>query len=604
MSRKTCPGSAAAKATPTTVAVGTIRHRRPGSGRRPQLRMTLLAAASIALLASAVAAQTTYYVRPGGGTPSQCTGTTDAEYPGGGSGQACAFAHPFFVLPPGGIPRLAGGDTLIIAVGSYMMGYGAPGAGECSGDGRWDCALPALPSGPDPAHPTRLLGAGHAAGCPVKPELWGTERADWVLNLRGTSNAEVACLEITDHSSCVEFHSGVLTCERDTAPYGSWAATGLVGEDSHDVRLADLDIHGLAHNGVLAGRLTDWTVERVRIAGNGWVGWDGDVDDADSNAGNLTFRRLRVEWNGCGETYPGGLPTGCWAQSAGGYGDGLGTGDTTGHWLFEDSAFLHNTSDGLDLLYARSGSSITLRRVRAEGNAGDQIKTNGPATIDNTIAVSSCGGFTGQPFTHDVDPCRAGGSALFLALREGSQVEVFNSTITGEGDVLVVAECDSYHSSCNGLERAVLRNNIFIGNTEYLDREDISALAYQETFPQGNEVFDIDYSVVRHVKDAACPGTHHVCGEAAVGLRDEGLDSFDGRLLPLSSAIDAGTPAGAPVVDFAGLPRDARPDIGAYECHGRTVVGRPVQTALVKPVAGIAVLCGRSVSGTSNRGSE
>ncbi len=261
-----------------------------------------------------------------------------------------------------------------------------------------------------------------------------------------------------------------------------------------------------------------------------------------------------MEWNGCAETYPGGQPTGCWAQSAGGYGDGLGTGATTGNWVFEDSAFLHNTSDGLDLLYARSGSSITLRRVHAEGNAGDQIKTNGPVTIENTIAVSSCASFEGQPFTHQVDPCRAGGSALFLVLREGAGALVTNSTITGEGDGLVTGECDSIHSSCNGQERIVLRNNIYIGNTEYLAPDDISSLIYQETFPQGDQLWDVDYSVIRHVKDAACPGTHSVCGEAPVGLVNEGIDTFDAHLLATSPAIDAGTPSGAPTTDFDNLP--------------------------------------------------
>jgi hypothetical protein len=507
----------------------------------------------------------TYYVRTDGGPPDRCNGLSDAAAPPSGSGLSCAWDHPFRALPPGGTPRLAGGDTLVIGLGSYKMGYGAPGAENCSAGGAWDCFMARLPSGPDAAHPTRLLGAGHASGCSSRPELWGTERADFVLNLTGTSNAEVACLEITDHSSCVEFHSGSLPCQRDTVPYGPWAAIGLVAQDSHDVRLADLNIHGLAHGGVWAGRLTDWTVENVRIAGNGHVGWDGDMVGEDSNSGALTFRRFTVEWNGCGETYPGGQPTGCWGQSAGGYGDGLGTGATAGNWVFEDSAFLHNTSDGLDLLYAREGSSITLRRVRAEGNAGDQIKTNGPATIENTIAVSNCGSFQGQPFTHNVDPCRAGGSALFLVLRAGARALVTNNTVTGQGDVLVVAECDSLYSSCNGQERAILRNNIFIGNTEFHDPTDISALAYQETFPQGNQVFDIDYSVVRHVKNADCPGAHHTCGEAAVGLVNEALGTFDAHLLVTSPARDAGTPVGAPSVDFGGRPRDAQPDIGAWE---------------------------------------
>jgi hypothetical protein len=185
--------------------------------------------------------------------------------------------------------------------------------------------------------------------------------------------------------------------------------------------------------------------------------------------------------------------------------------------------------------------------------------------IENTIAVSSCGSFQGQPFTHHVDPCRAGGTALFLVLRAGARALVTNCTISGEGDVLVGGECDSLYSSCNGQERIVLRNNICIGNTEFLSPDDISALMYQETFPQGDQLWDVDYSVIRHVKDAACPGTHHTCGEAAVGLVNEGIDTFDAHLLPTSPARDAGTPVGAPSVDFEGHPRDAQPDIGAYE---------------------------------------
>lgn len=527
------------------------------------IRDTILAALALSVAVSARGA--TYYVRTDGGPPDRCTGLADAPAPASGTGLPCAWDHPFRALPPGGTPRLAGGDALVVGAGSYMMGYGAPGAETCSADGAWSCFMPPLPSGPDAAHPTRLLGAGHASGCGSRPELWGTERADTVLNLVGSSNVEVACFEITDHSSCVEFHSGSLPCRRESAPYGPWASIGLTARDSHDVRLADLNIHGLSHGGVWAGRLADWTLENVRIAGNGLVGWDGDIDGEDSNSGTLAFRRLTIEWNGCGETYPGGQPTGCWAQSAGGYGDGLGTGATAGNWVFEDSAFLHNTSDGLDLLYARAGSSITLRRVHAEGNAGDQIKTNGPVTIENAIAVSNCGSFERQPFTHNVDPCRAGGSALFLVLRAGAQARVTNSTVTGEGDVLVVAECDSLYSSCNGQERAILRNNIFIGNAEFLAPDDVSALAYQETFPQGDQVFDVDYSVVRHVKNADCPGAHHTCGEAPVGLANEGIDTFDAHLLATSPARDAGTPVGAPSVDFGGRPRDAQPDIGAYE---------------------------------------
>jgi len=511
---------------------------------------------------------TTYYVRPDGGSPAQCTGLVDAPYPGSGTGQPCAWDHPFRALPPNGTPRISGGDTLIIGAGSYMMGYGAPGADTCESDYPWDCYMPPIPSGPDPAHPTRILGEGWDSGCPNPPELWGTERADMIINLTDASNVEVACLEITDHSGCVEFHSGGLACERDTYPYGPWAGTGIYAEDSANVYLHDLNIHGLADAGIRAGRLADWTVEDVRIAGNGWVGWDGDIDGSDSNSGTMLFRRWTVEWNGCGETYPGEEPTGCWAQTAGGYGDGVGTGTTGGHWIIEDSAFLHNTSDGLDLLYVREeGSLIEIRRTIAEGNAGNQIKTTGPVTIENTIIVGNCGFFDGQSFTYNVDNCRALGTALALDLRPGNQATVINNTLTSEGDCLVTAEC---YGTCDGSELVLVRNNIFQGHTDFLQPFENTCLTWTGGFP--HDPFDIDYSVINDVKNDPCPGSHDICG-VSPGLVNPSIDAFDAHLLSDSPAIDAGTPSGAPAIDFDGNPRPldgdsdgtAVVDIGADE---------------------------------------
>jgi len=510
----------------------------------------------------AAPAATTYYVRPDGGSPTQCTGLADAPYPGNGTGQPCAWDHPFRALPPGGTPRIAGGDTLIIGAGSYRMGYGAPGADACEADYPWDCHMPPVPSGPDPAHPTRILGAGWDAGCPSPPELWGAERATMVINLTDSSNVVIACLEITDHSPCVEFHADPgLACPRDSYPYGDWAADGLYAEDSANVYLHNLDIHGLASAGVRAGRLTDWTVEEVRIAANGWVGWDGDIEGDDANSGTLAFRRWTVEWNGCAETYPGGEPTGCWAQSAGGYGDGVGTGETGGDWLIEDSAFLHNTSDGLDLLYHRLGGTVTIRRTRAEGNAGDQIKTTGPAQIENVVLVSNCGYFDGRPFTYDVDNCRAGGSALALTLHPGDLITVVNGTITGQGDCLVIAEC-AEGETCTGGERVRLRNDIFVGNPEFGGGGDTTCLTWT-SLP--GDPFAIDHAIITGTKNipSPCP-PGSLCG-VSPGLVNPSIDGFDPHLLPTSPAVDAGTPDGAPSDDFDRRPRAGLPDIGACE---------------------------------------
>ena len=504
----------------------------------------------------------TYYVRSDGGSPAQCTGRVDAPYPGSGTGQPCAWDHPFRALPPLGSPLVGGRDTLIIASGGYMMGYGAPGTDACDPDSAYDCHMPPVPSGPDPAHPTRILGSGWDSDCPAPPELWGTERPWFILNLTGSDNVEIACLEITDHADCVESHTGGLACERDNPPFGPWAEVGIHAEDSADVSLRDLNIHGLAVGGIHAGRLTDWLVENVRIAGNGWVGWDGDIDGDDSNSGTLTFRQWTVEWNGCGETYPGGQPTGCWGQSAGGYGDGVGTGTTGGHWIIEDSAFRYNTSDGLDLLYAHEeGSLIEIRRTVARGNAGDQIKTSGPTAIENVLTVSNCGFFDGKPFAYNVDDCRSGGSAIALTLRTEDQATVINSTVTGQGDCTLIVECQEGYT-CSGSESVLLQNSIFLGNPEFQGGGDTTCLTWTDIDP---DPIAIDHAIINGVKNPPdpCPADSQ-CG-VSPGLVDESIDAFDGHLPETSPAIDSGTAVGAPSDDLEGHPRDDKPDIGAYE---------------------------------------
>jgi len=172
--------------------------------RRAGLLRALVALALLGLAGTASAA--TWYIRSDGGDAAQCTGTTDAAYPGSGSGQACAWQHPFIAFPPGGTARIAGGDTVVIRSGSYMMGLGAPGATPtvCHQSWSWDCYMSAVPSGPSQDQPTRILGQGD----PI-PELWGTERASLVLNLHGSSNVVVVRLECTYHEDCNATHCTV-----------------------------------------------------------------------------------------------------------------------------------------------------------------------------------------------------------------------------------------------------------------------------------------------------------------------------------------------------------------------------------------------------------
>ena len=125
------------------------------------------------------AAGVTYFVRPDGGSTAQCTGIVNAPYPGSGETQPCAWDHPFRALPPGGSPRIAGGDTLLIAAGNYMIGYGAPGAEPCDAGGAFACTMLPIPSGLNVSNPTRILGAGWNSGCANPPQRSAPRLGAW-----------------------------------------------------------------------------------------------------------------------------------------------------------------------------------------------------------------------------------------------------------------------------------------------------------------------------------------------------------------------------------------------------------------------------------------
>jgi hypothetical protein len=527
--------------------------------RRRDIRLLAAVAALLALCglsgwSSASAA--TFYVRIDGGDTAQCTGRSDAAYPGSGTAQACAWKHPFFALPPGGPARIAGGDTLSIASGSYMMGLGAPGAVMCHQNWSWDCHMTAVPSGPSAAQPTRIVGTGSPA-----PELWGTERTSMVLNLQASSNVEISNLEITDHESCIDNHchggacaGEVIKCNRTAAPWGQWAGTGIVARDSANVRMEDINVHGMANRGIYAGRLTDWTMERLTIRGNGWAGWDGDIAGDDTNAGQIIFRELELSWNGCGEKYPSGTPYGCWGQTAGGYGDGLGTGATAGHWIIEDSMIHHNTSDGLDLLYMKEGGRVTIRRTWAEGNAGNQLKTKGDSLIENSVIVGNCAYFVGYGNMHDGDHCRALGNALSIGLHATSTATLLNNTVTSQGDCLVLSGGGGTGSKLEFV------NNLLIGEVDWRQPWDRSCGHYSDG---GSETVSWSNNYVTGIKNGACPAGS-LCTAGLLLIANSLAGTFDPTPVAGSPLVDRANAARAPAVDHRGYARMA-PDIGAYE---------------------------------------
>jgi hypothetical protein len=502
------------------------------------------------LAAAGAAGAATFHVRADGGTPEQCTGKADAAYPGSGTNQACAWKHPFIALPPGKTPRIAGGDTLVVGPGNYMMGIGAPGSEGCSSSAAYDCHLGKIPSGPSATAPTRILGKDHAS-CSAAPQLWGTERAYTIFDLRGSSNVEIACFEVTDRSPCIQGHGAGAACGSS----GQWASRGLIAEDSSNVKLTDLNIHGMANKGIQAGRLRDWTMTRVTLRANGWIGWDGDIGAGNSsNSGNIIFRESEISWNGCAENYPSTDIHACWAQQKGGYGDGLGTHATGGHWLFEDTQVNHNTSDGIDLLYMTDGGSVTIRRVWAEGNAGNQIKTKGNARIENSVIVGNCGYFDGRfPGMVSGDHCRAQGNTLSIGMFDSSVVDIVNNTVTSEGDCIVLSGGGNSSAKLN------IWNNTLLGFRDRTGSGENSCLHYAAG---GTPTINWRKNHISNVKNDSCP-SGSLCGSAPklVNATHSGFDATPQSGSPLIDAADASV---APAVDHNNRQRST-PDIGAVE---------------------------------------
>ncbi len=520
---------------------------------------------------------TTYYVRTDGGSISQCNGRSNAPYPGSGSAQNCAWHHPFDALPPqgdGANPAIAlhGGDTLIIGSGSYEMGLNAAGASAypaCNSAWSWDCFMASIPSGTS-AQPTRILGQGWDQGCSAPPQLWGSQHSVEVLSLNGSSNVTVGCLEITDHSNCIENHlggGGPLACNRTTPPYGPWASYGIYAKDSSNVTLQDLHIHGMANRGVLAGRLSNWTLNRVQILANGWAGWDGDLGEAagSSDSGQMLFQSVEVGFNGCTENYPSTDIIGCWGQVEGGYGDGFGETTTSGNWVFQNSWFHHNTQDGLDLLYADTTATIAVQQSHAEGNAGNQVKLAGTPTIENSVIVGNCAYFQGQDYMSGDnsgggnttgDQCRAMGNALVLSVQPGLKGLVRYNTITGQGDCLILAINGDSTSS------VAVQNNTLIGQPNWVDGgQTQSCLFYWDSGPTN---WPVSYAgnLTYQVKDSYCPpGTNRCNIDPQIVSADMAtFDALPKPSSPLINAADIG--AGILSVDSRDLPR---PTLGGYD---------------------------------------
>lgn len=470
-----------------------------------------------------------YFVRVDGGNPSECNGRHDK--PAAGNQPNCAWANPAQALNP---IRIGPGSTLSIGGGNYEIGFGVPELGRCPETGRWNCAPQPVPA-----------GVTIAGDCTSVPKLIGIERVKSVLRLSQSHDVTLRCLEITDGAECTEYHNGSNPsghkCQRQRPPFGPWSPTGIVAVDSNNVTLDRVNVHGMANRCIRAGAISNWTIKNSRFVGCGRAGWDGDIPrrDDDSNGGTIHFVDSEISWNGCVESLSGDSYFGCFAQSKGGYGDGLGTAATRGHWIFERVRVEYNTSDGLDLLYVNRhgvGGSFEVRDSWLAHNAGSQLKVHAGGVVENNVIIGNCANHGRFPDMLGGDLCRAGGNALSISGLHWSndEVVVVNNTLAGHGDCLTVTP------SPGGTVRYI--DNIFHGGPEYRvqrngRRDQVCGHFCSHDKCEGINL-QFDGNVFWKVKHDQCVGANRVCADPMV--TDPALDSFDPTLRPNSPAQGKG----------------------------------------------------------------
>ncbi len=469
--------------------------------------------ASIVVAAAPASAGTTWYVRPDGGTRysinisnGQCDGKGDAAYPGTGVNQHCAFKDVRYLWQDGSYTTTGnqssfpaygwigtGGDTYLIR--GSMAGGASYRVGWNNGASAWDgstsqywgvqgdpygSGAPAPLSGTAAQH-TRILGENYAS-CHIasaKTQLHGGFGVQSVLTMSGSSYVDVACLDITDYSSCGKANQSN-ACNREVGTLSDYATNGIQWSNTatHDT-ITDVHVHGMASSGMI-GPTGDGTVMTyLDLLGNASSGWNADNGDGLTGTGSLLVQNFNISWNGCAEQYPASsaLPYGdCTDDNAGGYGDGFGTATATSSpgWVarFDQGVASYNTQDGLDALHLTGAdSSMTITRVLAYGNMGQQIKVGGAAGMAaNNLIVTNCNALRqaipGTPAGFNSrlsDFCRAADAGILMTVGANTTLRFDFNTVYSASATGIDLECDISKGPCDATSKIDFRNNIFLG---------------------------------------------------------------------------------------------------------------------------------------------
>ena len=449
-----------------------------------------------------------------------------------------------WATPGYGSRQLQPGDTLILLGGRYVLS-------------EYDADILTPPSGTANAWITIQGETGN------RPILAGRDNLLTAINLSGVQYVRIQNLEIThDDQSQGE---------------AAWFRDGIeiLGAPAAHLILQDLYIHHVDEFGMNLQDVDDLKILNTRIE---YAGFGALGGPAGQHGGwrNVVIRGASLSW--IGHYYQGGYG----ANRPYDRPDGFGIEPSQGPILIEDTVAEHNYGDGLDSKVANT----TIRRTIVANNSCDGIKLWGDnSRVENTLIYGR----------GDGDPEPTPWSAIVIAPEEqaNAHFEILNVTVDdflGQ-NYLMIVQYDYPNVPAHLTVRNVIfssrgpKASIFIapGSTLTLDH----TLFF---FPQ-NEILLTHGEATYTCANIALLGEGNACGDPSFVHPTWG-ESGDYYLQADSPAINRGTSNGAPTVDLENRPRDAQPDLGAYEFW------QPSAQLYLPLLSGGTVQCNRTYGNT------
>ncbi len=433
----------------------------------------------------------------------------------GNNANAGDYGHPW-ATPGYGSRQLQPGDTLIILGGRYTLS-------------EYDADIITPPSGAAGAWITIRGETGN------RPVLVGRDNLLTAINLSGVQYVRVENLEIT--------HDDQATGE------ALWFREGveILGAPAAHIVLQDLYIHHVDEFGMNFQDVEDLQILNCRIEYAGFGALGGPLGEH-GGWRNVTIRGSLLAWSG--HYYQGGDGSNRPYDRP----DGFGIEPSQGPILIEDTRAEHNYGDGLD----SKAANTTIRRAIVANNSCDGVKLWGAnSRVENTLIY---GRGDGNP-----DPTPWAAIVIEPEGQTNARFEIVNVTVDdalGQNYLMYVL----YGSDVPAL--LTIRNVIFSGRGEncpiYVNAASVLTITHSLFYLPQNETLLTHGETTYTCANIASLGAGNLCGDPRF-VQPAWGQTGNYHLQAGSPAINAGTATSAPTIDLENHPRDAQPDIGAYE---------------------------------------